>query len=279
MHLTTLVEDSRGRPDLRNRFGLSLFLETGGRTLLFDTGQDDTFQQNARTLGIDLGKTDLAVLSHGHYDHGGGLGAFFGASSGIPLYIREGAGGDYYAKVFWKTKYIGLDKGVLEEFRDRLRWVTQDTELAPGIHALTSMRRTWPIPAGNRRILLKTPEGLVPDPFRHELTCVVREKDGMVVLAGCGHSGILNMVKAAQDRFPNEPVKAVVGGFHLIDNPLLKTMGATPAQVREMAHQLDAMGCRRVITGHCTGTKAARILKEELGDRLEILHSGSVFDL
>ena len=108
---------------------------------------------------------------------------------------------------------------------------------------------------------------------------VVREKDGMVVLAGCGHSGILNMVKAAQDRFPDEPVKAVVGGFHLIDNPLLKTMGATPGEVREMARRLDAMGCRRVITGHCTGEKAARILKEEMGDRLEILHTGFSSDL
>ena len=101
----------------------------------------------------------------------------------------------------------------------------------------------------------------------------------MVVLTGCGHSGILNMVKAAQDRFPDEPVKAVVGGFHLIDNPLLKTMGATPGEVREMARRLDAMGCRRVITGHCTGAKAARILKEELGDRLEILHTGATFEL
>jgi len=279
MHLTTLVEDSRGRGDLRNRFGLSLFLETGGRTLLFDTGQDDTFLQNARTLGIDLSKTDLAVLSHGHYDHGGGLGAFFRASVSTPLYLREGAGGAYYAGVFWKTKYIGLDRAVLEQYRDRLRWVAQDTELAPGIHALTSMGRTWPPPAGNRRLLVKTPEGLLPDPFRHELTCVVREKDGMVVLAGCGHSGILNMVKAAQDRFPDEPVKAVVGGFHLIDNPLLKTMGATPGEVREMARRLEAMGCQRVITGHCTGVKAARILKQEMGDRLEILHTGFSSDL
>ena len=279
MHLTTLVEDSPGRADLRHRFGLSVWIETGGRNLLFDTGQDDTFLQNARILGIDLGKTDLAVLSHGHYDHGGGLGAFFREYPGIPFHLGEGAGGDYYAKVFWKTKYIGLDRAVLEQYRDRLRWVTRDTELARGIHALTPVGRAWPIPAGNRRILVRTPEGLVPDPFRHELTCVVREKDGMVVLAGCGHSGILNMVKAAQERFPDEPVKAIVGGFHLIDNPLLKTLGATPAEIREMTHRLDAMGCRRVITGHCTGEKAARILKEEMGDRLEILHTGSEFDI
>jgi 7,8-dihydropterin-6-yl-methyl-4-(beta-D-ribofuranosyl)aminobenzene 5'-phosphate synthase len=74
-------------------------------------------------------------------------------------------------------------------------------------------------------------------------------------------------------------VKAVVGGFHLIDNPLLKTMAGTPEDVRVLAHRLDAMGCRRVITGHCTGVKAARILKQELGDRLEILHTGFTADL
>jgi 7,8-dihydropterin-6-yl-methyl-4-(beta-D-ribofuranosyl)aminobenzene 5'-phosphate synthase len=279
MHLTTLVEDSPGRADLRHRFGLSLWIETGGRNLLFDTGQDDTFLKNAHILGIDLGEADLAVLSHGHYDHGGGLGAFFGKHAGIPFHLGEGAGGDYYGKVFGMTKYIGLDRAVLEQYRDRLRWVARDTELGSGIHALTPVAKPWPIPAGNRRLLEKTAGGLVPDAFRHELTCVVREKDGMVVLAGCGHSGILNMVKAAQERFPGEPVKGVVGGFHLIDNPFLKTMGATPDEVRELAHRLDAMGCRRVITGHCTGSKAARILSEEMGERLEILHTGSEFDL
>ncbi|MDD1654367.1 MAG: MBL fold metallo-hydrolase [Methanomicrobiales archaeon] len=279
MHLTTLVEDTPGRADLRRRFGLSLWVETGGRNLLFDTGQDGSFLQNARTLGIDLGNTSLALLSHGHYDHGGGLGVFFREHAGIPFHLGEGAGEDYYGKVFGMKKYIGLDRSVLEQYRDQLRWVSRDTELASGIHALTPVAKPWPIPAGNRRLLMKTPEGLVPDTFRHELTCVVREKDGMVVLAGCGHSGILNMVKAAQDRFPGETVKAVVGGFHLIDNPFLKTMGASPSEVRNVAHRLDAMGCRRVITGHCTGKKAARILSEELGERLEILHTGSEFDI
>ena len=101
----------------------------------------------------------------------------------------------------------------------------------------------------------------------------------MVVLAGCGHSGILNMVMAAKDRFPSVPVKAVVGGFHLIDNPLLKTMGATPEEVREVARKLMALGCQRVITGHCTGSRASEILKRELGEQLEVLNTGFTVDL
>ena len=279
MHLVTLVEDSKGRSDLRNRFGLSLHLETGGRSILFDTGQDDTFLENARTLGMDMAGLDLAILSHGHYDHGGGLGAFFSATGAVPLFLRNGAGGPHYARVLWMNKYIGLDQAVLERHRDRLRWVEKDTELAPGIHAITTMKRTEPIPRGNRRLLVRTADGFVPDPFAHELTCVVREPDGMVVLAGCGHSGILNMVMAAKDRFPDTPVKAVVGGFHMIDNPVLKTMGATPEEVREVAQKLRTLGCQRVITGHCTGGKAARILKNELGNRLEILHTGYEADV
>jgi len=279
MHLVTLVEDTKGREDLKNRFGLSLHLETDGKSILFDTGQDGTFLANARTLGVDLASLDLAVLSHGHYDHGGGLGAFFAANQATPLFLGKGAGGPHYARVLWMNKYIGLDQAILERHRDRLRWVEKDTELAPGIDALTSVKRSEPIPRGNRRILLKTGGGYVPDPFAHELTCVVREKDGMVVLAGCGHSGILNMVMAAKDRFPDTPVKAVVGGFHMIDNPVLKTMGATPEEVREVARKLRTLGCRRVITGHCTGGKAVKILKNELGDRLEVLNTGYTADL
>jgi 7,8-dihydropterin-6-yl-methyl-4-(beta-D-ribofuranosyl)aminobenzene 5'-phosphate synthase len=279
MHLVTLVEDTKGREDLKNRFGLSLYLETEGGSLLFDTGQDATFLANARTLGLDLSRIDIAVLSHGHYDHGGGLGAFFAANQATPLFLGKGAGGPHYARVLWMNRYIGLDQAVLERHRDRLRWVEKDTGLAPGIDALTSVKRPEPIPRGNRRILLKAGDGFIPDPFAHELTCVVREKDGMVVLAGCGHSGILNMVAAAKERFPGVPVKAAVGGFHLIDNPLLKTMGATPGEIREMARKLVALGCQRVLTGHCTGKKAAGILKDELGDRLEILHTGYTTDL
>jgi 7,8-dihydropterin-6-yl-methyl-4-(beta-D-ribofuranosyl)aminobenzene 5'-phosphate synthase len=176
-------------------------------------------------------------------------------------------------------KYIGLDRAVLEQHRNRLKWVEKDTELAPGIDALLFVKRSEPIPRGNRRILLKAGDDFVPDPFAHELTCVVREPDGMVVLAGCGHSGILNMVMAAKDRFPDLPVKAVVGGFHLIDNPLLKNMGATPDEVRQVARRLMALGCQRVITGHCTGNKAVGILKNELGDKLEILNTGYITDL
>jgi len=197
----------------------------------------------------------------------------------VPLFLRTGAGGPHYARLLWMHKYIGLDEAVLDQNRKRLRWVVNNTELAPGIDALTAMTRTEPLPTGNRRLFVKTQGGFVRDPFTHELTCVVREKDGMVVLAGCGHSGILNMVMAAKDSFPGVPVKAVVGGFHLIDNPLLKTMGATPEEVREVARKLRSLGCQRVITGHCTGWKAARILKNELGDRLEILHTGYEADV
>jgi len=279
MHMVTLVEDTKGREDLKNRFGLSLYIESGGKSILFDTGQDGTFLENARTLGVDMADLDLAILSHGHYDHGGGLGAFFAANRATPLYLRTGADGPFYARVFWMHKYIGLDGAVLNENRERLRWVEKDTELAPGIDALTSMKRTEPLPRGNRRLFTKTVGGFVPDPFTHELACVVREKDGMVVLAGCGHSGILNMVTAAKDLFPETPVKAVVGGFHMIDNPLLKTMGATPEEVREVARKLMALGCQRVITGHCTGGKAVGILKQELGERLEVLNTGYTADL
>lgn len=154
-----------------------------------------------------------------------------------------------------------------------------DTEVAPGFFALTSIPDTEPRVYVERKIMVREGDKLVPDKFRHELALVVKESDGISVLTGRGHLGVLNMVQAAKAKWPDEPIKAVIGGFHAVSNPINKGMAGSPASIERMARRLKELGCQRVFSGHCTGKKATAILKQVLRDDHDDLATGKVFDV
>lgn len=276
MELVTLIEDRSDRPDLRPQHGLSLWIAAGGRRILFDTGRDSLFLENASILGVDIRRADLAVLSHGHYDHGGGLEAFLSQNDHAPVYVGRQADGRFYARGIIGSRYIGIDPALWTHHRERLVTVDSDLEIPVGISLLANIPRPYPLPRGNARLLVVVQNHFEPDPFSHELLLVIREGDGITVLTGCGHSGILNLVAAARDHYPGERIKAVVGGFHLLDSPFPSFRGESPGNIHSLGEELIALGCERVITGHCTGRKAARILKTMLGERLEIMSTGYI---
>jgi 7,8-dihydropterin-6-yl-methyl-4-(beta-D-ribofuranosyl)aminobenzene 5'-phosphate synthase len=269
MHLTTLIEDTPGRaPGLVPRHGLSLLLEVGDTRVLFDMGQDGTFIRNAGHMGLDLKKVDIGILSHGHYDHGGGLAAFLEYNNHAPVYVKAGADEAFYARDDPRYRYIGLEREILFTNAERFIRIRTDTGLSPGLLLITEIRKPDPLPPGNRTLLIRRQETFEPDRFLHELFLVVEEEDGISIITGCAHSGILNMLYTARDRYPGQPIKAVVGGFHLTDRD------TPPEEVRSIGKTLKSAGCGRVITGHCTGTRAKDILHEELGSRFAALCTG-----
>jgi len=140
MRFTVLIENSPGSDDrLVNEHGFSLFVEANGTKFLFDLGPSPRFADNAAVLGIDVAAADLAVISHGHFDHGGGLPRFLELNPSAPVYLRRGADGPLYSKAILQERYIGLDQEVLKAAPERMRWVDGATEIAPGIHLLTSL--------------------------------------------------------------------------------------------------------------------------------------------
>jgi len=282
MRITALIENDviEDRDDLKAEFGLSIHVQTGDRQILFDTGSSGVFADNAEVLGIDLAKVDAAVLSHHHFDHGGGLDRFLKSNEQAPVYLRQVENADRYFKALAVIKRpIGLDLSLFNRWPDRFEFVSGEREIAPGVFLITEIGSNYARPKGNRHLFVDRDGSLAPDPFDHELVMVVREDDGMVVFSGCSHNGILNMIEAARNRFPEVPIKAVIGGFHLIGIPFFKTMAASRSEVEDMGRKILRLSPGKVYSAHCTGAKGFQVLKGVMSDTLETFHTGSTIEV
>ena len=282
MKITILIENSRNAEagSLKTQHGLCLLVETGKQKFLCDTGASDLFVHNAARLGLSPADCEFAVITHGHFDHGGGIGAFLEVNPAGRVYLHRRAFEAYYVRLFGLfRKYIGLDRTLLEKRPENFSFVTGAREVLPDIHILSDVLITYPRPAGNKSLMRRDGGVMTPDTFRHEIILAVRESDGLVVFTGCSHQGLLNMIETVEARFPGETIKALFGGFHFM-HPLTGKLTEEREQVARLG---DALCCkahlRKVYTGHCTGSAAYGILKERMGKKLERFVTGSVIEV
>jgi 7,8-dihydropterin-6-yl-methyl-4-(beta-D-ribofuranosyl)aminobenzene 5'-phosphate synthase len=276
MKVTALIENTRAEEseDLQAEHGLSLYIEHGEKRILFDTGASGAFADNAARLGIAIEAVGMAVISHHHYDHGGGLRRFLQINQRASIYLRSPPDGDCRFKFLWMDRYIGLDQALLREDARRFIFVTERTAASPDATLLTEVGHSHSLPRSNRNLYLARGGKLVPDDFAHELVLVLREDDGLVVFTGCSHRGILNMVEAVTRAFPGLPIEAVFGGFHLVILPTLNFMSGSKEEVRGIGKRMLQYPLERVYTGHCTGPRAFRVLKGVMGEKLEYIGTG-----
>ena len=276
MKVTTLIENNKalGMGKLVAEHGLSMHIEHAGKKILFDTGESGAFADNAAQLGIAIDQVNMAVISHHHYDHAGGLRRFLELNKTAKIYLLNRPNGEPYGKFLWMKKYIGLDEKLIAENSERFVFLGEDQEISPDVFILTHIGRDFPIPKGNRSILIKSAEGLEPDKFTHELVMVLKETDGLVMFTGCGHQGILNMITSVEKSFPDTLIKAVFGGFHLMALPPFNFMSGTKADVQDLGQKILQRVPGHIFTGHCTGSHAFPILKQVMGDRLDSISTG-----
>lgn len=264
MKITTLMENTASAECYTAEHGLSIYIETKNHVILFDSGASGAFADNAEKLGVDLGKVEMAVLSHGHYDHGGGLAHFLAINDHSPVYLHRRAFGEYY---HGPEKYIGLAKAL--KLSARLRYVDEDLTIddALSLHARNTAPLTRPIESFGLSELCSGVH--TPDKFAHEQYLLIREGDKTVLISGCAHKGVVNIVRWFE---PN----VLIGGFHLAKlNPDIPEQHA---QLSSIANDLLA-GPTTYFTGHCTGAPAYYFLQEQMGERLHALSTGLTFTL
>ncbi|NLG76832.1 MAG: MBL fold metallo-hydrolase [Xanthomonadaceae bacterium] len=273
MNVKVLVEDTGLSPAHRCEHGLSLYIETQNHKVLFDMGQGNLFLENAERMGVDIEAVDIAILSHGHYDHGGGIEAFLKRNARANLYADADAFQPHCAKrEDGRIDDIGLDLTIARNPRIQAprRALRIDDELC--IFSGVIPHRLFP-PA-NRALLMKTPH-CEPDDFSHEQNLIVTQGGEDVLFTGCAHNGIVNIIEAAgtlQGRTP----RWVVGGFHLcLKESAADGDTAFAVRVADALSAYDAV----YYTGHCTGEGGYRLIQERLGDRVFRLSTGLEFKI
>ena len=277
MRIVNLIENTPGAEGCVPAHGLAFYVETAAHRILVDAGPSDETLRNAERLGVDLGAVDVAILSHGHYDHSGGLLAFAELNPTAAIYMQRSAGGDYYAFDGSEKgyRYIGIDKSILS--LPQVRLLDGDTRIDDEIAVFTVERRNHPLPSTNKRIMKKEGEGYVQDDFVHEQCLYVRSAGARAVISGCAHSGVLNILDEFVRKFGRENLpQVVVSGFHL-----MRSTGYDGTDIREqeeIARRLMDYPCR-FYTCHCTGVDPFARMKDIMGDMLEYIHTGGKIDV
>ena len=264
MKITSLVENTSNL-GWSTVHGLSLYIETPGHKLLFDVGPDKTIFENAERAGVDLSAVDLAVISHGHNDHGGALADFLKVNHKAKVYIQRRAFEDHYIKVLGVIKFRGsLDKEL--EHHPQVVLLDGDHRIDEELLLFTTPDISrYPSPANSA---MYDKDG--PDTFAHEHNLMIFGEKNVLVM-GCGHAGVVNILDRAAEYEP----KLCVGGYHLF-NPT--TLQSAPEELLEgIAGELNQKNME-FYTCHCTGQKVFSYLEKNVknmrylacGERIEV---------
>jgi len=268
----TILVDNKAGEGLASEHGLSLWIETEGKRILFDTGQGPALESNARALGIDVAETDILVLSHGHYDHAGGIAYVIARAQDVDVYCHPGVVQPRYAIRDGKARSIGIPRGAgaaLEQLPlERLHWVQEPLMLTERIGLTGPVPRLTSYEDTGGPFYLN-PDGARPDLIEDDLALWIQTDQGLVVCMGCAHAGLINTLHRIRDVTQGARVRAVIGGFHLLS--------AGHKRLTQSILALRLLAPDMLVPCHCTGESAVASLCDALGERVSTGASGMTY--
>lgn len=266
MKITLLIENNSSKTGIITEHGISFFIEYKDQQIVFDTGQSDKFIRNSKQLGIDLSQLSSVFISHGHYDHAGGLKALLDNNPGdIQVHIGKG----FFAQKGKCTDigftYLGspFKKEELEAAGANFKEISQDCEISPGIHLITAVENKK-----ESYFCVKNNDNIVKDEFQEELSLIFETKKGLVVVVGCSHCGIFSIISRVKKRFPHQTIHSLVGGFHY--------MKENEATIIAAGEDFLKQGITKIGISHCTGLNFGKLMQDKsffsfnAGDAIEI---------
>lgn len=278
MKITAIIEN-KATGNLNCEHGLAVHIEYDGKQYLLDSGASDKFLDNADTLGIDISRIDVGVLSHAHYDHSGGYQGFFSKNSEAKVFLQSAARELCYGRVGFIKKHIGIPKGILDTYKERFLFVDGDYRIDEGVWLIAHHTQGLEAQGRKGHMYILSKEGLVEDSFQHEQSLVFETESGLVILNSCCHAGVDIIVQEVKSKFPGKKIAAVIGGFHLMGTLGTSFKSEKAVNIKALGKRLKDLKVAEIYTGHCTGNPSFKLLKKELGDRIHYFSAGTVVEL
>lgn len=273
--LTILCENSVGLPfGVIGEHGFACHVETEKGDYLFDTGQGFGILHNALALGRDLRKIDAVMISHGHYDHTGGLPAVLKLRGRVPVYGHPDMFVERFIRFEGRERDIGIPfrRSWLESLRAEFRLGTGMTEVGPGVYLTGQIPRNTSYEKGDASMVARLEDGrtLDPDPILDDLSLIVEADKGLILVLGCAHAGMVNIIEHVMAETGRDRIHAVIGGTHL--------GFSDETQFEETLAAVNRYRIERVGVSHCTGLMKASRMHARLGDRFFFGCVGSVVE-
>ena len=269
IRITTLSENT-ANIGLIGEWGLSILIEADGLRILFDTGQSFSVTHNARALKVDLSNIDKLILSHGHFDHTGGLREVLSQTAGVDIIAHPDVLNPKFAVRDDTEMSIGspFDRKELEDMSARFNltkepvWITNNIVTTGEIPMVTDYEQV------DSGMFIKDNESLQPDPLIDDLAMAIRTEFGLTVILGCAHRGMINIIRHLQELTGEERVYCVVGGTHLLN--------ASNERLTKTVTDLRKTGIQRLGVSHCTGFNASCWLANEFPDIFFLNNAGVI---
>ncbi|MDD5011288.1 MAG: MBL fold metallo-hydrolase [Phycisphaerae bacterium] len=251
--ITTLVEDTAQGSGLLAEHGISFWVEYGNNKILFDTGQSGIIVKNAQILGIDLSQADAIVISHGHYDHTGGLEPVLNIAKKAKIYLHPNATGKKYSYRGGSSRFIGIAGGIkkiIESHADtnKVIWTKEPAEIFKGLSVTGQIPRTNDFEIDENEFFLDE-HARDHDELPDDQALFFNIENGLVVVFGCAHAGVINTLDYITKITGVKNVHTIMGGFHLV--------GSGKTKMSKVIDNLERFGVQRIGPGHCTGAEAS----------------------
>lgn len=276
--VSILTENTVYKRGFLGEHGLSLLIETKGKRYLFDTGQSRVFLHNADMLHLPLENLDGIILSHGHYDHCGGMGYVQCLGTKVPVYVQQKAFEKKYTEnpQTGELRYIGMEDASEWKKSQQLNLLSEScTQISEGFYLLSDITYTTEFEPNSggfwREVCKEQGPELMADTMEDEQILVVESSKGLCVFAGCAHPGIINCLHYAQSAFPGKHIHSLIAGMHL--------KGSGRQRIIQTVQALQNLDVDKVIPLHCTGIRAIGMIKEALGERCILAEAGKQIEI